>query len=238
MKPNGEFYAMDFDAWDEGTVDLSLEEEAAYLRICHQIYRRHGPIPNSDKLLCSLWRCHQNKARPMLQRLISKGKIQLTEGGHLTNGRATRELDTRETLRRHRVDAGHTGGIHSGHVRRKSLENKESDEAKRSTLHNNTIHNKEEKEDAPSAPSSYFFEQGRIRLNEKDFKQWEAAFKNINLRAELMQLSDWAKAQGKNWFHAVKGALAKKDREAIDRQRAIDAAMKATGTKKEPTPFM
>jgi uncharacterized protein YdaU (DUF1376 family) len=128
----GEFYKMEFDAWDEGTVELTLDEEAAYLRLCHQMYRRRGPIPNSDRLLCSLWRCHQNKARPLLQRLIAKGKIRITEDGALTNQRVGRELDDRETLRTHRAHAGHTGGIRSGHARRKPLETKGVDEAKRS----------------------------------------------------------------------------------------------------------
>lgn len=128
----GEFYKMEFDAWDEGTVELTLEEEGAYLRLCHQMYRRRGPIPNSDRMLCALWRCHQNKARPLLQKLITKGKIQVTPEGNLTNGRVRQEVDTRETLGRHRADAGHTGGIRSGHARRKSLENNNTDEAKRS----------------------------------------------------------------------------------------------------------
>jgi uncharacterized protein YdaU (DUF1376 family) len=128
----GEFYKMEYDAWDEGTVDLSLEEEAAYLRLCHQMYRRKGPIPNSDRLLCALWRCHQNKARPLLQKLISAGKIHITPEGYLTNTRVTQEVDARETLSTRRADAGHTGGIRSGHVRRKALKNNNADEAKRS----------------------------------------------------------------------------------------------------------
>ncbi len=53
----GEFYKMDFEAWDEGTVDLPLELEAAYLRLCHQMYRTGGAIPNSLKLLQGLFRC-------------------------------------------------------------------------------------------------------------------------------------------------------------------------------------
>lgn len=125
----GEFYKMEFDAWDEGTVELTLEEEAAYLRLCHQMYRRRAPVPNSDRLLCSLWRCHPNKARPLLQRLIEKKKVFLTVEGHIANTRVTQELDTRETLATQRADAGHKGGIRSGHARRKSLKNKHASEA-------------------------------------------------------------------------------------------------------------
>jgi len=124
---------MEYDAWDEGTVELCLEEEAAYLRVCHQIYRRKGPIPNSTALLSTLWRCHKNKVSALLRRLIEKGKITLTPEGYLTNTRATQEIHRRETVRTHRVHAGHTGGIRSGETRRKSLENNDTTEAVAST---------------------------------------------------------------------------------------------------------
>ncbi len=128
----GEFYKMEYDAWDEGTVELTLEEEAAYLRLCHQMYRRKGPVPVTDRMLCALWRCHQNKARPLLQRLIDKGKITLLPDGLATNKRATQEIDDRETLRTHRVHAGHTGGIRSADARRKSLKSNDTVQAKSS----------------------------------------------------------------------------------------------------------
>ena len=79
----GEFYKMEYDAWDEGTIDLSLEEEAAYLRLCHQMHRRNGLIPNSEKLLMALWRCPQNKARTLLNRLVAADKIVETTDGYL-----------------------------------------------------------------------------------------------------------------------------------------------------------
>ena len=52
-----------------------------------------------------------------------------------------------------------------------------------------------------------------IRLNQKDFDSWAKAFSHIDLAAELMSLSKWAESEGKNWFFAVKGALAKRNRE-------------------------
>jgi uncharacterized protein YdaU (DUF1376 family) len=58
----------------------------------------------------------------------------------------------------------------------------------------------------------YFFESGSIQLNEKDFKKWEASFSKLDLKAELIQLTKWAGEQGNNWFHAVAGALAKRNR--------------------------
>lgn len=77
--------------------------------------------------------------------------------------------------------------------------------------------NPERKEDSPAdagSPSGrYVFESGVIRLNERDFEQWRKAFSNLDLAAELLSLSQWAESEGKNWFHAVKGALAKRNRE-------------------------
>ena len=129
----GEFYRMDFDAWDEGTDDLSLEQEAAYLRLCHQMYRRRGSIPKRIPALARMWRCHPNKARKLLADLVDLGKIEETPEGHLTNTRVTQEIDHRETLRTQRADAGQTGGRRSQDVRRKSLISNDPGEAVAST---------------------------------------------------------------------------------------------------------
>ncbi len=62
----------------------------------------------------------------------------------------------------------------------------------------------------------YFFESGTIKLSEKDFLRWKSAFSNLNLEAELCGLSGWATEEarkGNNWFNAVSGALAKRNRQ-------------------------
>lgn len=124
----GEFYKMDYEAWDEGTDALTLEQEAAYLRLCHQLYRRKVAIPATPATLARIWRCHQNKARKLLADLVAAGKIQEIDG-HLTNTRVTRELDDRETRRTQQADAGHTGGTRSQENRRKSLKTNDADKA-------------------------------------------------------------------------------------------------------------
>ncbi|MCK1718881.1 hypothetical protein [Bradyrhizobium sp. 141] len=74
-----------------------------------------------------------------------------------------------------------------------------------------------EREETAGAVSTttkpYAFEDGVIKLNQRDFDAWAKAFSNLDLAAELMSLSKWAESEGKNWFHAVKGALAKRNRE-------------------------
>jgi len=57
----------------------------------------------------------------------------------------------------------------------------------------------------------YAFESGVIRLKEDAYRKWKAAFKHLNLDAELIGVSDWASKQS-NWFVAVSSFLTKRDR--------------------------
>jgi uncharacterized protein YdaU (DUF1376 family) len=118
----GEFYKMDFRAWNVGTIDLSLEQEAAYLRLCHAMYDARGPIPNSTRLLMGLFRCGNVKATALVRHLITTGKIELTEDGLLTNRRVSEELVGRDSLSSERSVAGKRGGTASGVARRKANE--------------------------------------------------------------------------------------------------------------------
>jgi uncharacterized protein YdaU (DUF1376 family) len=70
----GEFYKMDFRAWNIGTVDLTLEQEAAYLRLCHAMYDVGGPVPNSARFLMGIFRCGNAKAAALVRQLIEAGK--------------------------------------------------------------------------------------------------------------------------------------------------------------------
>lgn len=104
------FWKMDYDAWDVGTVDLPLEQEAAYLRLCNQMYRAKGPIPNSTKLLQALFRCGHTRARALADALISAGKIEVREDGLLSNPRVMSELSERGALSAIRASVGSEGG--------------------------------------------------------------------------------------------------------------------------------
>lgn len=83
--------------------------------------------------------------------------------------------------------------------------------------HTTTTTTKKKKEDTPSGASaskSYAFESGIIRLVEKDFQAWKAAFSQLDLSGELVALAPWAEQQGPSrWFHAVANALNKRNRE-------------------------
>jgi uncharacterized protein YdaU (DUF1376 family) len=106
----GEFYKMDFRAWNVGTVDLTLEQEAAYLRLCHAMYDVGGPVPNSTRMLMGLFRCGNTKAITLLNGLIAAGKIAVTSDDRLINHRVTEELASRERVSSARRIAGERGG--------------------------------------------------------------------------------------------------------------------------------
>lgn len=152
----GEFYKMEYEAWDEGTDQLTLEQEGAYLRFCHQMYRRKGPVLDDERVLARLWKCHPNKVRKLRSDLIEAGKIFATGDGHLSNTRVTQELDTRETTRTQRAHAGHIGGTRSGQNRRNSLKTQDADEALASSK-TNQRREEERREEKKEEPLSFPF---------------------------------------------------------------------------------
>jgi uncharacterized protein YdaU (DUF1376 family) len=105
-----EFYKMEWEAWDEGTDSLSLMQEAAYLRLCHQMYRRQGPIPNDVHLHVRLFRVHHNTARALVQQLLALGKIALNDDGEITQGKVVEVLEQREARSKVAAVNGRKGG--------------------------------------------------------------------------------------------------------------------------------
>ena len=111
---------------------------------------------------------------------------------------------------------------------------------------------KKEREDAaPSAdrrrPSksgeSYAFEVGVIRLSAKDLEAWRKDYPNLSLEAELRSLSEWAGRPEnlKTWFHAVQGALAKRNREqslAVERVKADAVARANAPPGRQPSAYV
>lgn len=106
----GEFYKMEFRAWNIGTIDLTLEQEAAYLRLCHAMYDVGGSVPNSTRMLMGLFRCGNTKATALLNALVAAGKIAVTSDNRLINHRVTEELADRERVSSARRVAGERGG--------------------------------------------------------------------------------------------------------------------------------
>lgn len=103
------FYKMDPAAWDYGTHALSLEEEAAYLRIVNAIHIHHGPVPNSDRVLAGMFRCSTRKARQLVGALARAEKVTI-EDGHIWNDRARADLAHRGFVSSSRAESGAKGG--------------------------------------------------------------------------------------------------------------------------------
>lgn len=80
------------------------------------------------------------------------------------------------------------------------------------TSQNQLIPTKVERPPSPPPAKVYAFECGVVRLNERDFNRWKAAFPHLDLVAELTGLAGWA-SRTDNWFYAISSALAKRNRE-------------------------
>lgn len=130
-----DWYKMNPVDWNEGTNDLTLEQEAAYLRICNAMYIASGPISNNQFVVAGLLRCNDRRAKRIVSELVAAGKISI-EGGLIHNKRALDELSNRRRLSVERELAGRRGGIESGKARRNSLENNETAEANASSKTN------------------------------------------------------------------------------------------------------
>ncbi|TPW26014.1 DUF1376 domain-containing protein [Pararhizobium mangrovi] len=123
-----DWYKMNPVDWNEGTNTLSLEQEAAYLRICNAIYIAGGAIANNPFVVAGLLRCNDRKAKRLVSELVEAEKITI-EDGSISNRRALDEVSARSRLSAERESAGRRGGIESGNARRKSLKTNEPDEA-------------------------------------------------------------------------------------------------------------
>ena len=103
------FYKMDPGAWDFGTAELSLEEEAAYLRIVNAIHKHEGPVPDNDRVLAGMFRTSTRKARALVKALVAAGKIGI-EDGKIWNDRARSDLVQRGFTSISRAESGAKGG--------------------------------------------------------------------------------------------------------------------------------
>lgn len=118
------FYKMDPAAWDFGTANLSLEEEAAYLRIINAINKHDGPVPNVDRVLAGMFRCSTRKARVLRDALLEAGKIYI-EDDRIWNDRARFEVYSRSVQSEKRAESGAKGGRVTGERRAKALKDNE-----------------------------------------------------------------------------------------------------------------
>ena len=161
-----EYYKFEIANWDEGTAMLTLEQEAAYLRVVNAIRLKDQPLTFNMFALCGIWRCNERKAKRLLGELVDAGKLRI-EDGKIINDKAVEDASNLRRLRADRASAGSRGGIESGKVRAKSLENKEQRQAIASTREEKRREeysvSKDTGADAPIDPEKVMFDGG-IRL--------------------------------------------------------------------------
>jgi uncharacterized protein YdaU (DUF1376 family) len=145
-----DWYKMDPIAWNDGTQDLTLEQEAAYLRICNAIYISERPIRDNAFVIAGLFRCNERKAKRLLLELVAAGKITI-EDGVISNRRAIEEVSNRDRIRMERQSAGSRGGVESGKARAKPLKDNDTGEANASSKNEPDKTRGEEKREKPRA---------------------------------------------------------------------------------------
>ncbi|VDS07560.1 hypothetical protein PARHAE_00737 [Paracoccus haematequi] len=122
------YYKMDPADWDFRTAELSLEEEAALLRIINAIHKHDQPVPNNDRVLAGLFRCSTRKARTLLNALIEAGELRI-EDGRITNDKAISDIVQRGSVSGSRAESGAKGGRKRAENAAKALSDNESGQA-------------------------------------------------------------------------------------------------------------
>jgi uncharacterized protein YdaU (DUF1376 family) len=95
------------DEWIAGTLGMSLEEEALYLRIVVRIYSHGGALPSNPEKLSRLCGVRPQVMRRILPKLMPKF---IETGGKLTSNRCETEMK----LARNRVESARSNGAKGG----------------------------------------------------------------------------------------------------------------------------
>lgn len=122
-----EFYKHEIAKWNVATDNLTLEQEAALLRVVGIIRLYERPFRENYRVLSGIWRCNERKAKRLLSELLASGHLSV-EGGFIIDEKAVNDASMLRQLRIDRQFTGHLGGIESGKSRRKALENKDTGE--------------------------------------------------------------------------------------------------------------
>ena len=183
------FYKMDPAAWDFGTTNLSLEEEAAYLRIVNAIHKHDQPLPDNDRVLAGMFRCSTRKARALVAALVAAGKIQNVDG-KIINEKAISDLVHRGLVSGSIAESGAKGGRTRAENAAKALENKDQAQAIASSR---IEENREEKEE-PNGSSK----KRAVRLTEdwqlpRPWGEWAIAegLSEVCVRREADRFRDY-----------------------------------------------
>ena len=91
------------------------------------------------------------------------------------------------------------------------------------------------KDIATGRPSPYTFEGKVIRLTQKDFDNWQLAYPDLNLRAELMVRDNWLSEQSdeekKRWFISTQQFFIKQNEKRKSQNQDLDSPDKQNDDK-------
>lgn len=162
------FYKMDPAAWDFGTTDLTLEQEAAYLRIINAIHKHDQPVPDNDRVLAGLFRCSTRKARSLLNALIEAGKVRI-DGDKIVNDKAISDLVHRGFVSSSRAESGAKGGRTRAANAANALKTNDQSQANASSR---IEENREEKKEEAKASSKKDVRGSRLSADWRLPKAW------------------------------------------------------------------
>jgi uncharacterized protein YdaU (DUF1376 family) len=227
------FYKMDPAAWDFGTADLSLEEEAAYLRIVNAIHKHDGPVPNNDRVLAGLFRSSTRKARALLDALVSAGKV-VIEDGKIWNDRARSDLVHRQLASGSAAVRGSKGGRKRAENAAKALECKDSPKANASSrIEENRIEDSEAKaSDASVDFAKQLFDRGVVFLSRHGtpdrqartlIGKWRKAYQDTDIFDAFTACSKEGATDPIPWIAARLGRKEKINGKCDKQQRKLDA---------------
>lgn len=213
------------------TQHLTTEQHGAYLLLLMTMWRHGGRLPNDASKLARIARVSPRRWHLVAPEVMP---FFIVDGSDITQKRLGEEYQKATSISEKRSVNGKAGGD------AKALKNKEQAVANAIVLpEHSQIPDTRTKKETPTAlapPTNlYAFQAVNIRLSEGHLQKWRQAFPHISLESELFALDEWAGQQGVQWFHAVAGALAKKERRAREliniRKTELEAgpARKAVG---------
>lgn len=211
------------------TRHLTTEQHGAYLLLLMTMWNHGARLPNDPSKLARIagvsmrrWHLIAPEIMPFFD----------AEGDEITQKRLVQDYQKAVSLSQKRSASGKVGGD------AKALKDKEVALASAIDLpqHRAYVPSPTPTEDSSDnseniinvvpadagivSDDRYAFSGETIRMTAKDLEAWRRSFPHLSLEAELWALDPWAtdqKATGKNWFHAVSNALAKKERTVMDR---------------------
>src|SRR6185437_14348673 len=89
---------------------LSAAEQGVYWMVCSLIMSEGHPIENDERRVAGLCRMRPAEARRTIDRLIERGKIDLTEAGELAQKRAQSEVEKSAKRIQIAIENGSKGG--------------------------------------------------------------------------------------------------------------------------------